>query len=63
MDFLRIAGNEKILNDWVEYLTGCNLIRVEDIEGKTQYVKTDLGKRLHEVLKDHEDTRSFDWRP
>ncbi len=53
MDFLRIAGNEEILNDWVEYLTRCNLIRAEVIEGKTQYVKTDLGQRVHEVLKDH----------
>src|ERR1700722_9878231 len=55
MDFLRIAGNEKNLNDWVEYLTRCNLIRTEVIDGKTQYVKTDLGQRLHGVLRDHAD--------
>jgi hypothetical protein len=53
MDFLRIAGNEENLNDWVEYLARCNLIRAEVIEGKTQYAKTDLGQRVHEVLKDH----------
>jgi hypothetical protein len=55
MDFLRIAGNEEILNDWVEYLTRCNLIRAEINQGKTQYIKTELGQRLHEVLRDHED--------
>jgi hypothetical protein len=53
MDFLRIAGNEEILNDWVEYLTQCNLIRAETSEedGKTYYVKTEFGQRLHEILK------------
>ena len=55
MDFLRIAGNEKNLNDWVEYLTRCNVIRTETIEGKVHYLKTDLGQRLHAVLKDHAD--------
>ncbi len=54
MDFLRIAGNEDILNDWVQYLTRCNLIRSETTdEGRATYVKTDLGARLHEVLKAH----------
>jgi len=53
MDFLRIAGNEDILNDWVEYLTSANIIRGETTEGKTVYVKTMLGQKLHDVLKDH----------
>lgn len=53
MDFLRIAGNEEILNDWVEYLINCNLIRVEVVEGRTQYAKTEQGQRLHVVLRDH----------
>jgi hypothetical protein len=54
MDFLRIAGNEEILNDWVEYLTKCNLVRVETEEGKNYYVKTDLGEKMQEVLKAHD---------
>jgi len=53
MDFLRIAGNEMILNDWVEYLSRCSLVKAENLEGKTSYVKTDLGQKLHEVLKYH----------
>lgn len=53
MDFLRIAGNEDILNDWVEYLSKCNIIKGETNEGKTVYSKTMLGQRLHDVLKDH----------
>ncbi|MDA4124808.1 MAG: hypothetical protein OK438_05080 [Thaumarchaeota archaeon] len=53
MDFLRIAGNEAILNDWVDYLSQCNLIRAETQDGRVQYVKTNLGQRLHEVLKAH----------
>jgi len=54
MDFLRIAGNEEILNDWVEYLTKCNLIRVESNDGKTYYVKTELGEKMQEDLKAHD---------
>ena len=54
MDYLRIAGNEEILNDWVDYLLRCNLIVVEVLDGKTTYVKTELGNRLHSVLKDHD---------
>ena len=53
MDFLRIAGNEDILNDWVEYLSSCNIIKGKTTEGKTVYVKTMLGQKLHDVLKDH----------
>lgn len=53
MDFLRIAGNEMILNDWVEYLVRCNLINEEIVDGKSGYVKTDLGQKVHEVLKYH----------
>jgi hypothetical protein len=53
MDFLRVAGNEEILNDWVDYLISCNVIRSETIETKTTYVKTELGQKLHAVLKDH----------
>jgi len=52
MDFLRIAGNGEILDDWVEYLKKCNLINAEeDADGKTYYLKTDLGERVHSVLK------------
>jgi len=53
MDFLRVAGNEQILNDWVEYLISCNIIQRDVAEDKTYYVKTFLGQKLHEVLKDH----------
>ena len=54
MDFLRVAGNEEILNDWVDYLIGCNLIKSEVVEGRTLYLKTELGQKLHAVLKDHD---------
>jgi len=55
MDYLRIAGNEEILNDWIDYLLRCNLIQIEtQKDGKTAYVKTELGERLHSVLKDHD---------
>ena len=53
MDFLRVAGNEQILNDWVEYLISCNVIKREVVEEKTYYSKTFLGQKLHDVLKDH----------
>jgi hypothetical protein len=53
MDFLRIAGNESNLNDWIEYLVLCNLISEETAQegGKTSYVMTEYGRRVHEVLK------------
>jgi hypothetical protein len=54
MDFLRIAGNEEILNDWVEYLIKCNLIRTESEDGKNYYIKTDLGEKMQQVLKAHD---------
>ncbi|MFI5420093.1 MAG: hypothetical protein ACHQ1H_03920 [Nitrososphaerales archaeon] len=54
MDFLRIAGNEEILNDWVEYLIQCNLIKAEIVDAKSRYVKTELGQKLHDVLKLHD---------
>ncbi len=54
MDFLRIAGNEEILNDWVDYLINCNLITVKTEEGKNYYVKTDLGEKMQQVLKAHD---------
>jgi hypothetical protein len=53
MDFLRIAGNEAILNDWVEYLIHCKLVRSEVLDGKTSYLKTEMGEKLHEVLRYH----------
>ena len=53
MDFLRVAGNEQILNDWVDYLIRCNVIRPETNNEKTTYLKTELGQKLHAVLKDH----------
>jgi DNA-binding HxlR family transcriptional regulator len=56
MDFLRVAGNEEILNDWVDYLVQCNLVKEEkqSEDGKTYYVKTELGENLHSVLKAHD---------
>lgn len=58
MDFLRIAGNESNLNDWVEYLIRCNLIREqtpqkEGAARKTVYVMTDYGRKMHEIMKDY----------
>lgn len=53
MDFLRIAGNEAILNDWVECLIRCNLVKAETLDGKTNYLKTEMGTKFHEVLKYH----------
>jgi hypothetical protein len=37
----------------VEYLSKCNLIKGETTDGKTIYLKTMLGQKLHDVLKDH----------
>ncbi|MDA4130834.1 MAG: hypothetical protein OK457_08695, partial [Thaumarchaeota archaeon] len=54
MDFLRIAGNEEILNDWIEYLVRCNLVRAETDDGKNYYVKTELGEKMQQVLKAHD---------
>ena len=56
MDFLRVAGNESNLNDWVGYLVECNLI-VEEVsqgeEGRKSYVMTEYGRKMHEILKDY----------
>lgn len=54
MDFLRIAGNEEILNDWVKYLLECNVIVEMREDGRISYVKTDLGEKLHQVLNSHD---------
>jgi DNA-binding HxlR family transcriptional regulator len=55
MDFLRIAGNEANLDDWVKYLVQCNLIReeVSQDDGRTTYAMTELGRRVHGILKDY----------
>ena len=55
MDFLRIAGNESNLNDWIEYLMRCNLI-AEEVSGggKASYVLTEFGKKMLEILKDYQ---------
>ena len=55
MDFLRIAGNEANLDDWVEYLEKCNLILIQKSpeSGKVAYAMTDYGRRVHGVLKDY----------
>lgn len=53
MDFLRIAGNEKMLNSWIEYLVRCNVIRVVEDNSKKVYRKTDAGDTLHDLLKLH----------
>ncbi|MHB8568367.1 MAG: hypothetical protein ACYC7D_15355 [Nitrososphaerales archaeon] len=52
MDFFRIAGNEVILNNWIDYLSDCNLIATLQIN-KVYYAKTDAGQKLHELLKIH----------
>jgi predicted transcriptional regulator len=58
MDFLRIAGKESNLNDWVKYLVQCNLIKEELFEDdgkeeKTTYVMTDYGHKVHEILRNY----------
>ncbi|MHB1908590.1 MAG: hypothetical protein ACYCQJ_06920 [Nitrososphaerales archaeon] len=53
MEFLRIAGNEAVLNNWVNYLIGCNLIKSTVIGKRTYYTKTDAGQKLHAILKLH----------
>jgi len=55
MDFLRIAGNEANLNDWVEYLIRCNLIVEEKSQedGRSAYVMTEFGRKMHDILKDY----------
>ncbi len=60
MDLLRIAGNEANLNRMVSYLIKRGLIiEVEEEgkegqEGRVTYCKTDLGEKLHSLLKGHE---------
>jgi hypothetical protein len=56
MDLLRIAGNEANLNRMVGYLIKRGLItevKEGDI-GRVSYCKTDLGEKLHALLKGHE---------
>ncbi|MDA4125095.1 MAG: hypothetical protein OK438_06580 [Thaumarchaeota archaeon] len=55
MDFLRIAGNEANLDDWVKYLVQCNLVRLEvsPADGRTTYVMTGFGHKVHQILKDY----------
>ena len=56
MDFLRVAGNESNLNDWVKYLVQCNLIKElsqEEGSGKTTYVMTEYGRKVHEILRNY----------
>ena len=63
MDFLRIAGNEVNANQWIDYLSRCNLISEQDDPGhndeggggRKYYVKTELGEKVHEVLRNHEN--------
>ena len=62
MDFLRIAGNEANANQWIEYLCRCNLISELDDSGRNDesgggrrsYVKTELGQKVHEVIRNHD---------
>ena len=55
MDFLRIAGNEANLNRMTGYLIAQRLlIEAKDQEGRISYSKTDLGEKLHALLKGHE---------
>jgi len=55
MDLLRIAGNEANLNRMASYLIAQRLV-VESTnqEGRINYSKTDLGEKLHALLKGHE---------
>ena len=55
MDLLRIAGNEANLNRMAGYLIAQRLV-VESTnqEGRINYSKTDLGEKLHALLKGHE---------
>jgi hypothetical protein len=60
MDLLRIAGNEANLNRMINYLISQKLVlEVEDQEERLQYSKTDLGEKLHALLKGHEYFRSL----
>ena len=53
MDFLRIAGNERLSNEWIEYLLRCNLIiRIRE-NNREFYAKTDVGQKIHDALKLH----------
>jgi len=62
MDFFRIAGNEQILNDWVEYMTSCALIDVEvGVDGRSYFVKTEVGQKLHDILKRHDYLGPLFW--
>jgi len=55
MDLLRIAGNEANLNRMASYLIAQRLVVEEkDREGRISYSKTDLGEKLHALLKGHE---------
>jgi hypothetical protein len=57
MAFYNIAGNEENLRRWEQKL--CTEWRIVDKfqekdEGREYYRKTDLGKHLHTLLKNHE---------
>ena len=55
MDLLRIAGNEANLNRMVGYLIAQRLVvEATNQEGRINYSKTDLGEKLHALLKGHE---------
>ena len=55
MDFLRIAGNEANLNRMASYLIAQRLVvEATNQEGRINYSKTDLGEKLHALLKGHE---------
>jgi len=57
MDLFRIAGSEANLNRMVSYLIRRGLIvdlKEEDNGGRVVYGKTDLGEKLHALLKGHE---------
>jgi len=54
MDFLRIAGSEANLNRWVAFLEENKFVKEIQQEGRKIYVKTQMGQRFHDVLKQHE---------
>lgn len=61
-DFYNIAENENNLNRAVMKLKEYRIIREERVEteiGKVRYYKTDIGQKVHEVLKSHDYLEPF----
>ena len=55
MAFYQIAGNEDNLRRWEQKLCDeWRLVTRLEVEGRSYYAKTELGKNLHRLLKSHE---------